>query len=153
MFGATVIGAAFIGPSFIMVLILSASYLRFGGLPLMRGAFYGIGASVIAIIGYSAWRLIRKTVGRDRMLWIIVAVNAVVTGWTQTEVVWVIAACGLIVLAVRELPPLRRTTTLSLVLPTSLLTAAHGEAPSRSLATIAGSFASAAAFRLGSALA
>ncbi len=153
MFGATVIGAAFIGPSFIMVLILSAAYLRFGGLPWMRGAFYGIGASVIAIIGYSAWRLIRKTVGRDRMLWIIVAVNAVVTGWTQTEVVWVIAACGLIVLAVRELPRLGRTTTLSLVIPTWLLTGVHGEAPSRSLVTIAGYFAKAGAVVFGSGLA
>ena len=33
-----------------MVLALAALYLRFGGLPWMRGAFYGIGAAVIAII-------------------------------------------------------------------------------------------------------
>jgi chromate transporter len=52
--GATVVGVSFILPSFLMVLALSAAYLRFGGLPWMRGAFYGIGASVIAIIGHSA---------------------------------------------------------------------------------------------------
>ena len=33
----------------VMVLGLSALYVRFGGLPWMRGAFYGIGAAVIAI--------------------------------------------------------------------------------------------------------
>src|SRR5688572_12344174 len=48
--GATVVGVAFVLPSFVMVLVLAALYLRFGGLPWMRGAFYGIGAAVIAII-------------------------------------------------------------------------------------------------------
>ncbi len=58
-----------------------------------------IGASVIAIIGSSAWRLIRRTVARDRVLWGIVAVNALATAWTQREVVWLIGACGVVVLA------------------------------------------------------
>src|SRR5947208_15541885 len=51
--GASVVAAAFILPSFVMVLALSALYLRFGGLPWMRGAFYGIGAAVIGIIARS----------------------------------------------------------------------------------------------------
>ena len=100
--GATGVGIAFVGPSFVMVLALSAAYVRFGGLPWMRGAFYGIGAAVIAMISLSASRLVRKTVGRDGLLWGIVAVNAAVTAWTQTELVWLIALSGLLVLAVRE---------------------------------------------------
>src|SRR5262249_55785857 len=40
--GATLVAAAFILPSFLMVLGLSALYLRFGGLPFMQGAFYGV---------------------------------------------------------------------------------------------------------------
>jgi chromate transport protein ChrA len=48
--GATVVGLAFVGPSFVMVLVLSELYVRFGGLPWMQGMFYGIGAAVIAII-------------------------------------------------------------------------------------------------------
>src|SRR5438093_5950275 len=55
--GATLVAAAFILPSFVMVLALSALYVRFGGLPWMRSAFYGIGAAVIAVIALSAFKL------------------------------------------------------------------------------------------------
>src|SRR6476619_1572634 len=48
--GASLVCVAFIAPSFAMVLALSAAYVRYGGLSWMQGAFYGIGASVIAII-------------------------------------------------------------------------------------------------------
>src|SRR5215471_13144131 len=41
MVGASAIAVAFILPSFLMVLVLSALYLEFGGLPWMRGLFYG----------------------------------------------------------------------------------------------------------------
>src|SRR5262245_52165740 len=47
--GATLVAAAFIVPSFLMVLALSALYLHFQGLAFMQGLFYGIGAAVIAI--------------------------------------------------------------------------------------------------------
>jgi chromate transporter len=151
--GATVVGAAFIGPSFVMVLALSAAYLRFGGLPWMRGAFYGIGASVIAIIGYSASRLIRKTVGRDRMLWAIVGVNAFVTASRQMEVVWLIAVCGLVVLAVREARGVGSTTAASIAIPGWLLTGIHGEATGATIVTIAVYFAKAGAVVFGSGLA
>jgi len=153
LLGATAVGAAFIGPSFVMVLALSAAYLRFGGLPWMRGAFYGIGASVIAIIGHSALRLIRKTVGHDQLLWAIVAINALVTAWTQTEVVWLIAASGLVVLGTRELPRLGPATAASLTVPPWLLTGIHGEAPGRAIVSIAGYFAKAGAVVFGSGLA
>src|SRR5215207_2972496 len=46
--GATLVGVAFILPSFLMVLALAALYVRYGGLPWMQGAFYGVGAAVIA---------------------------------------------------------------------------------------------------------
>jgi chromate transporter len=151
--GATVVGAAFIGPSFVMVLALSAAYLRFGGLPWMRSAFYGIGASVIAIIGHSAFGLVRKTVGRDQLLWAIVAINALVTAWTQIEVVWLIAASGLVVLGTRELPRLGLAAAASLTVPPWLLTGIHGEAPGRAIVSIAGYFAKAGAVVFGSGLA
>src|SRR5262249_57633393 len=66
--GASVIAAAFILPSFLMVLALAAFYVRFGGLPWMQGAFYGIGAAVIAVILRSALKLVRKTVAKDLLL-------------------------------------------------------------------------------------
>src|SRR5438067_4659346 len=48
--GATLVGFAFIAPSFVMVLALAAAYVRYGGLGWMQAVFYGIGAAVIAII-------------------------------------------------------------------------------------------------------
>src|SRR5207247_4506375 len=65
--GASVVAVAFILPSFLIVWALSAAYVRFGGLPWMRAAFYGIGAAVIAVIARSAWRLARLTLGRHRL--------------------------------------------------------------------------------------
>src|SRR5881275_3439675 len=44
--GATLVSVAFILPSFLMVLALSALYLRYGGLAWMQGVFYGVGAAV-----------------------------------------------------------------------------------------------------------
>ena len=60
--GATVIAAAFILPSFLMVLALGV-YVRIEGLSWMQGAFYGIGAAVIAVIARSAWKLTRMPLG------------------------------------------------------------------------------------------
>jgi chromate transporter len=77
--GATVAGACFVAPSFVMVIALSALYVRFGGLPWMRGAFYGIGAAVIAIIARSAVKLARSTLKKDWVLWTVFAVSAGVT--------------------------------------------------------------------------
>src|SRR5213594_3753797 len=99
--GATLVGLAFVLPSFLMVMGLSALYLRFGGLPWMQGVFYGIGAAVIAIIGRSATKLVRLTLGGDRLLWAIFAAAAVVTAWTESEVVWLFVGGGLVALAVR----------------------------------------------------
>src|SRR5437667_8128046 len=61
--GATLVAVAFIGPSFLMVLILSDLYVRFGGLAWIQGLFYGIGAAVIAIIARSVLKLVRMTLG------------------------------------------------------------------------------------------
>src|SRR5438128_12554312 len=56
--GATLVAAAFILPSFLMVLGISALYVRYGGLPWMQSVFYGVGAAVITIIARSAIKLV-----------------------------------------------------------------------------------------------
>src|SRR5215467_13585369 len=55
--GATIVGIAFILPSFLMVVGLSYAYVRFGGLSWMREMFYGVGAAVIGIIARSTFKL------------------------------------------------------------------------------------------------
>src|ERR1700741_2693302 len=86
--GANAVGIAFILPSFLMVLVLSAAYVRFGGLAWMQAMFYGIGAAVIGIIARSAFKLTKLTLGKDKLLWGIFAVLAVSTAWTSREIVW-----------------------------------------------------------------
>ena len=152
LLGATAVGVAFIAPSFVMVLALSAIYVRFGGLSWMQGAFYGVGAAVIAIIGFSAWKLTRKTVGKDALLWGVVAVNAVATAVTEREILSLIVASGLLVLAVRGWPR-RGSTAVLVVLPSWLLTGLHGTAEPGLLATIGWYFAKAGALVFGSGLA
>ncbi|HKW91807.1 MAG TPA: chromate transporter [Methylomirabilota bacterium] len=102
--GATLIGLAFILPSFLMTLALGALYVAYGGLGWMQAAFYGVGAAVIGIIVRSAWKLMRLTMGRDRMRWGVATLMMVVTAWTETEIGSLFILCGLVVLIV-EAPP------------------------------------------------
>lgn len=58
--GATLVGIAFVVPSFLMVLAWSVLYVELDGLPWMAGAFYGIGTAVIAIIARSSMKLVKR---------------------------------------------------------------------------------------------
>jgi chromate transporter len=102
--GATAVGVAFVLPSFLMVLGLSAAYVRFGGLPWMQAMFYGIGAAVIGIIARSAFKLTRLTLARDKLLWGIFAVLAVSTAWTSQEIIWLFLLGGVVNLLVKAFP-------------------------------------------------
>ena len=48
--GATLVGIAFILPSFLMVAAIGRAYVELGGTRVIAGLFYGIGAAVIAMI-------------------------------------------------------------------------------------------------------
>ncbi len=151
--GATLVGLAFVLPSFVMVLALSAVYLRYGGLSWMQGVFYGIGAAVIAIIARSAWKLVKMTLARDWLLWAIFLVAGVVTAWTESEIVWVFIGGGLLGLLVRGLPGLASRSTAAAFAPIWLISGLHGPAASETLWRIWWYFAEAGAFVFGSGLA
>jgi chromate transporter len=99
VWGATVVAIAFILPSFVMVLALSALYVDAGGLAWMQAAFYGVGAAVIAIIARSAWKLGRLTLAKRPLLWAVALANAAVVAATEQEIIWLFLASGVIVLA------------------------------------------------------
>src|ERR1051325_6041001 len=101
--GATLVGLAFVVPSYLMVLVISALYVKYGGLPWMRGAFYGVGAAVIAIILRSVVKLSKLTLGKDYLLWAVFAASALVTAWTESEIIWLFVGSGVLVLVVREI--------------------------------------------------
>ena len=77
--GATLVGIAFVLPSFLMVVALGAAYTRYGGIGWMQAVFYGVGAAVIGIIAMSACKLTTKNIGKDKLLWAIFLVSAAVT--------------------------------------------------------------------------
>ena len=99
--GATVAGIGFIAPSFVMVMALAELYVRFGGMRWLQGAFYGVGAAVIAIIARSAVKLARSTLKSDALMWLLFAVSALATAWTESENVLLFVLSGLVAAYVR----------------------------------------------------
>jgi chromate transporter len=150
--GAAAVGVAFIAPSFVMVLGLAWLYVHFGGLPWIQGAFYGIGAAVIAIIVRSSTKLAKLALGKDWLLWTLFAVSAGITAATGSEVVWVFLGCGVVVLLARHARSMRGASALAIG-PAWLLTGAHGPASGGDLADILLFFTKAGAFVFGSGLA
>jgi len=150
--GATLVGFAFILPSFVMVLGLSAAYLAFGGLGWMQGAFYGVGAAVIAIIARSVVKLTGLTLRRDRALWAVFAVLAAATAYTETEIVWLFLGSGIAVMLWRERRARPPTAALAAV-PPWLLAGLAGPASLGTLGKILWFFMSAGAVVFGSGLA
>src|SRR6266481_560046 len=110
--GASAIAIAFVLPSFLMVLALSAAYVRYGGLGWMQAISYGIGASVIAIIARSAYKLTKLTLGKDKLLWGIFVVLAVTTAWTSREIVWLFLVAGVVALLVKAMPTRAQVETI-----------------------------------------
>src|SRR5215469_5112906 len=84
--GATLVGLAFVLPSFFMVVAIGAAYVAYGGIGWMQSVFYGVGAAVIGIIATSAYKLTTKNIGNDKLLWAIFVVSAAVTVVTQSEI-------------------------------------------------------------------
>lgn len=105
--GATLVGIAFVVPSFIMVVLIGMAYVAYGGLTWMQAVFYGVGASVIGIIAISAYKLTTKSIGKDKLLWAIFLISAAVTIITQSELVSLFLASGVLVWLVKA-PPKRR---------------------------------------------
>jgi chromate transporter len=152
--GATVVGVAFVLPSFLMVVGLGWAYARYGGLPWMQAAFYGVGAAVIGIIAHSAYKLTRKSIGKDWLLWAIYATALAVTVATATEYVWLFLAAGVLVWLVRCPPRWRRPEVAAgLCLPLEPLFAAVQVVNANLLGEVFLFFAKAGAFVFGSGLA
>lgn len=102
--GATLVGLAFVLPSFFMVVALGAVYVAYGGIGWMQAVFYGVGAAVIGIITISAYKLTTKNIGKDKLKWAIFVVNAAFTAITQTEMVWMVLGSGVLVWLLRAPP-------------------------------------------------
>jgi chromate transporter len=159
--GATLVGLAFVLPSFLMVIALSIAYVTFGGLWWMQALFYGIGAAVIAIISVAAYKLARSTNKRDGLLWGIFAVVMISTTIFEAELAEMFMAAGLLVLIARAWPGWRRALGIGLACALLALAAWALEAWSKTVSADSGNtvlqillfFTKAGAFVFGSGLA
>ena len=94
--GSTLVGIAFVLPSFLMVVALGVLYVGMGGLEWMQAAFYGVGAAVIGIIVKSVYTLSRITLKDSNLERILFLVVATVTAWTEQEFVLLFLLSGFV---------------------------------------------------------
>jgi chromate transporter len=155
LLGATLVGLAFVLPSFLIVLALGAAYVRFGGLSWMQAVFYGVGSAVVGIIVMSAKKLTEKSVGKDKLLWAIYLLLAAVTIATESEVAWLFIAAGVFVWFWRAPPRLAGKGGLNALVAPQLAAGAAllATADTSLLTQIALFFTKAGAFVFGSGLA
>ncbi len=116
IWGATLVGVAFILPSFLIVLALGFAYQLFGGLPWMQAVFYGISAGVIGIVTFSSYKLVNKSIGRDKLLWFILITSAIVTIIYQKEDIFLFVGAGIVYWLYKFPPKIFRLNSFALIL-------------------------------------
>lgn len=153
--GATLVGIAFVLPSFLMVVALGWAYIRFGGLAWMQAVFYGVGAAVIGLIAMSAKKLTQKTLGTDKLLWALYLLLMVATIVTESEVTWLFIASGIVVWLLRAPPKWigKRVLGMAAIDQAIVATGLLGSLDLPLLSQIAIFFGKAGAFVFGSGLA
>jgi chromate transporter len=105
--GAAAIAAAFVAPSFAIVVIVGAIYSRYSGLSIVQSLFYGIAPAVMAIITIAAYKLVTMTDRRDKRLWAISALVFALTAFTGSEPILVIIGAGLLMILIDARPDWR----------------------------------------------
>src|SRR5712692_10614364 len=93
--GAWAGGWAFILPNFVIVAVLGALYVHFGGLSAVKAVFYGVSPAVIALILHSCYRLTKLGM-KDWLEWALAAAAFVITVAVQAEVALVFIGCGIV---------------------------------------------------------
>ena len=94
--GATLVGIFFILPSFLIVVGLAILYQKYGEMPWMSAAFYGISAAVLGIMLRSAYKLSHTALGSNILLWILFAASAIATALLKGEPIWLLLFAGAI---------------------------------------------------------
>src|SRR6266508_966477 len=151
--GATLAGVAFVIPSFLMVVGLAALYVGSQGLWWVGAIFYTVGASVIAIIALSSYRLARSTNARDPLRWAISGLLFVITVLAQAELAEFFLLSGIVMVALRARPTWLHGPALRAIVPLALVSATFTGATPETLVQVFLFFAKAGAFVFGSGLA
>jgi chromate transporter len=105
--GAAAVAAAFVAPSFAIVVAVGAIYSHYSGSSVVQALFYGIAPAVMAIITIAAVKLVKMTDRRDWRLWSISAAVFALTALTGSEPVLVIVGAGLLMILLDARPRIR----------------------------------------------
>jgi chromate transporter len=106
--GAAAVAAAFVAPSFAIVVAVGAVYSHYSGSSVVQALFYGIAPAVMAIITIAAVKLVKLTDRRDWRLWGISAAVFALTALTGSEPVLVIVGAGLLMILLDARPQIQR---------------------------------------------
>lgn len=158
LIGATLIGFAFILPSFIMVVLLGIIYKLYGGLPWIQAVFYGVGAAVIGLIVVSSYKLTVKSIGKfniesfrtNWLLWLFFLITFSITFIMRQEPVLLFIAAGFLYMIIKSPPKWWNSKSINSIL---LLQVPLWNYESKTLIKIAIFFAEAGTFVFGSGLA
>jgi chromate transporter len=102
--GATAALIAFTLPAFLMVLTLAVLYKHSVQINALKFAFYGVSASVLAIIIRHAYQMSKKIVEKDHWLWGVFIYNFLITSMTHLQVYWAFLLSGLLVWLIKSPP-------------------------------------------------
>ncbi|QHS60850.1 chromate transporter [Chitinophaga agri] len=155
LLGATLTGLAFVLPSFLMVVLLGVAYEYYQGIRWMQAVFYGVGAAVIGIIAISAYKLTKKSIGKDYYLWFIYLIAAIVTIITENENILLSIGSGLFYWLVKSSTGLKQqaSTVTQAIFPVLAQSTEAGQTDVTIHTSILLFFAKAGAFVFGSGLA
>jgi len=101
--GAIVSWFSFILPSFLLMLVLTLVYTRYGGVPQFVGVFKGLGAGVVAVIAAAAWRMGRPHLKDLRTAFLMLAALLALL-LLQANVVLLVILAGLVGMALFRKP-------------------------------------------------
>jgi chromate transporter len=118
--GLAVAGACFIVPAVAITIVIAWAYVRFGSMPQVAGALYGIKPVIIAVVVQALWRL-WPSAARTRLL-IAVTIAATAAALIGFNEIAILFAAGIITIGVglAANPPRSRGGIVAAVLATPL---------------------------------
>ncbi|MBE3604927.1 chromate efflux transporter [bacterium] len=105
--GSFVAGGAFIIPAATITVALAWAYVRFGAMPQVGGALYGVKPVIIAIIAQALWRL-GRTAARTRVFAALTAASAAAAFAGLNEIALLLIA-GIAAIGLHRIAHRRRT--------------------------------------------
>jgi chromate transporter len=102
--GATAVLIAFTLPAFLMILFLAVVYTNAANITGLHAAFYGVSASVIAIVIRHAFNMSKMIIERDHWLWIIFIGNIFITWFMTSNLFWFFILSGVVVWVIKKPP-------------------------------------------------